>query len=127
MTMKTSHCFSFIPVCPDSSAIIIEGGIVMEDVRDLPLAVCFLFGLSYAHLLYYPLCNFTQQVMLELGSNSLKPKLQIQNMSKQEFFLFYLLNRFSCLFSINICLLDLFKFYLSFINNFHCLTYVKGS
>ncbi|XP_048859457.1 uncharacterized protein LOC125726959 [Brienomyrus brachyistius] len=75
------HCSSLIRVRPVSTAIIIEGGIVMDDVRDLPLAVCLLFGLSYALHLDYPknmknTFNFIQQVMLDLGSKSLKPKLQ---------------------------------------------------
>ncbi|KAK1154857.1 hypothetical protein AOXY_G27871 [Acipenser oxyrinchus oxyrinchus] len=64
-----------------SIAIIVEGGIVMKDIRDLPLAVCLLFGLSYALHLDYPNCmkntfNFIQQVILELGQKTLKPKLQ---------------------------------------------------
>ncbi|RXN27885.1 sterile alpha motif domain-containing 3-like isoform X2 [Labeo rohita] len=67
------HSPSSLPVDPVSS-IIIEGGVVM-DIRDLPLAVCLLFGLSYALHLDYPKCKF-MQVILDLGSKSLKPKLQ---------------------------------------------------
>ncbi|KAG7315362.1 hypothetical protein KOW79_021450 [Hemibagrus wyckioides] len=72
------HCSSVIPVHSGSTFIIIEGGIVMDDVRDLPLAVCLVFGLSYAlHLDYMKnTFNFIQQVTLDLGSKSLNPKLQ---------------------------------------------------
>ncbi|KAK3565924.1 hypothetical protein QTP86_021448, partial [Hemibagrus guttatus] len=75
------HCSSLIPVHSVSTFIIIEGGIVMDDVRDLPLAVCLFFGVSYALHLDYPKCmkntfNFIQQVILDLGSKSLKQKLQ---------------------------------------------------
>ncbi|KAI2646862.1 Monoacylglycerol lipase [Labeo rohita] len=55
------HSPSSLPVDPVSS-IIIEG-------------VCLLFRLSYALHLDYPKCKF-MQVMLDLGSKSLKPKLQ---------------------------------------------------
>ncbi|KAG7522629.1 hypothetical protein JOB18_027088 [Solea senegalensis] len=33
---------------PVSTAIIVEGGIVMADLQNLPEALCLLFGLSYA-------------------------------------------------------------------------------
>lgn len=33
---------------PVSTAIIVEGGMVMEDIQNLPQALCLLFGLSYA-------------------------------------------------------------------------------
>ncbi|KAK3543349.1 hypothetical protein QTP70_018083 [Hemibagrus guttatus] len=45
------HCSLLFAVPSVSSAIIIDGGIVMDDVRDLPLAVCPLFGLSYSVLI----------------------------------------------------------------------------
>ncbi|TWW71332.1 hypothetical protein D4764_17G0008150 [Takifugu flavidus] len=39
---------------PISTAIIVEGAIVMDDVQNLPEALCLLFGLSYALHLDYP-------------------------------------------------------------------------
>ena len=66
---------------PVSTAIIVEGSMVIEDVRNLPQALCLLFGLSYALHLDYPKAmkntfNFIQRVMLGLGQNKLPPKLQ---------------------------------------------------
>ncbi|XP_028317374.1 uncharacterized protein LOC114472347 [Gouania willdenowi] len=65
---------------PISNAIIIEGGTVMDNIRDFPQAVCLIFGLIYALHLDYPKCmantfTFIQAVMLGLGSKSLPPKL----------------------------------------------------
>lgn len=37
-----------------STAIIVEGGIVMNDLPNLPEALCLLFGLSYVLHLDYP-------------------------------------------------------------------------
>ncbi|KAG5848630.1 hypothetical protein ANANG_G00100660 [Anguilla anguilla] len=39
---------------PVSTAIIVEGGIVMDNLQNLPQALCLLFGLSYALHLDYP-------------------------------------------------------------------------
>lgn len=66
---------------PVSTAIVVEGGIVMDDLQNLPEAFCLLFGLSYALHLDYPKAmkntfNFIQRVMLGLGENKLPPKLQ---------------------------------------------------
>lgn len=66
---------------PRSTAIIVEGGIVMDDLQNLPEAVCLLFGLSYALHLDYPTAmkntfGFIQKVLLGLGENKLPPKLQ---------------------------------------------------
>ncbi|KAK0136717.1 Sterile alpha motif domain-containing protein 3 [Merluccius polli] len=65
---------------PISTAIILEGSTVMDNVRDFPQAVCLLFGLMYALHLDYPKCmantlRFIQAVMLGLGSKTLPPKL----------------------------------------------------
>lgn len=66
---------------PMSTAIIVEGGIVMDDLQNLPEALCLLFGLSYALHLDYPKAmkntlGFIQRVMLGLRENKLLPKLQ---------------------------------------------------
>lgn len=66
---------------PVSTANIVEGGIVMDDLPNLPEALCLLFGLSYALHLDYPKAmkntfDFIQRVMLGLGENKLPPKLQ---------------------------------------------------
>ncbi|XP_054642912.1 uncharacterized protein LOC129187508 [Dunckerocampus dactyliophorus] len=63
-----------------STAIILEGSTVMDNVRDFPQAVCLLFGLMYALHLDYPKCmvntlTFIQAIMLGLGSKILNPKL----------------------------------------------------
>jgi len=60
---------------PISHAIVLEGGIVMDNIRDLPQAVCLLFGLTYALHLDYPKCmantlKFIQTVMLGLGNKT---------------------------------------------------------
>lgn len=65
---------------PISIAIILEGGIVMDNVRDFPQAVCLLFGFMYALHLNYPKCmentfKFIQAVMLGLSNKTLPPKL----------------------------------------------------
>ncbi|XP_013885942.1 sterile alpha motif domain-containing protein 3 [Austrofundulus limnaeus] len=66
---------------PGRVGIILEGNIVMDDLANLPLAFCILFGLIYALHLEYPkymkntFC-FVQQVMLNLGKKELPPKIQ---------------------------------------------------
>ncbi|XP_040195320.1 uncharacterized protein LOC120928290 [Rana temporaria] len=64
---------------PVSIAIIAEGGIVMDDLQNLPQALCLFFGLSNALHLEYPKTmkntfNFIQRVMVGLGENKLPPK-----------------------------------------------------
>ncbi|XP_072568838.1 uncharacterized protein [Paramormyrops kingsleyae] len=71
---------SSVDLQPISTAIILEGGIVMDRIKNLPQAVCLLFGLTYALHLDYPQClantlNFIQTVMLGLGKKNLPPKL----------------------------------------------------
>lgn len=71
---------SSVDLHPISTAIILEGGIVMDHIKNLPQAVCLLFGLTYALHLDYPKCmantlNFIQTVMLGLGKKKLPPKL----------------------------------------------------
>ncbi|XP_062338384.1 uncharacterized protein LOC134039188 [Osmerus eperlanus] len=66
---------------PASLKIIIEGEVVMDNIQDLPKAMCILFGLMYALHLNYPKTmkltfQFIQQVLLLLGHTDLKPKLQ---------------------------------------------------
>lgn len=66
---------------PVSTDIILEGGIVMENIWHFPQAVCLIFGLTYALNLDYPKCvgntfTFIQSVMLGLGNKALPPKLQ---------------------------------------------------
>nr|XP_040056863.1 uncharacterized protein LOC120833632 isoform X2 [Gasterosteus aculeatus aculeatus] len=66
---------------PASLEIIIEGEVVMDNIQDLPKAMCILFGLMYALHLNYPKTmkltfQFIQQVLLLLGHTDLKPKLQ---------------------------------------------------
>ncbi|KAI3376442.1 hypothetical protein L3Q82_016900 [Scortum barcoo] len=65
---------------PISTAIILEGSTVMDNVRDFPQAVCLIFGLMYALHLNYPKCmantfKFIQAVMLGLGNKTLPSKL----------------------------------------------------
>ncbi|KTG02200.1 hypothetical protein cypCar_00039925, partial [Cyprinus carpio] len=64
-----------------STAIILEGRVVMDDLGNLPKAMCLLFGLIYALNLEYPAVlkntfDFIQRVILSLGHKSLKPKIQ---------------------------------------------------
>lgn len=66
---------------PTSTAIVIEGNLVMDNIKDFPQAVCLLFGLTYALHLDYPkymahTLTFIQTVMLGLGNKTLPPKLQ---------------------------------------------------
>lgn len=65
---------------PISTAIVLEGSTVMDNVRDFPQAVCLIFGLMYALHFDYPkrMANtfrFIQTVMLGLGNKTLPPKL----------------------------------------------------
>lgn len=60
---------------------IIEGEVVIDDIKDLPNAMCILYGLIYALHLNYPKSmqltfQFIQQVLLDLGHSELKPKIQ---------------------------------------------------
>lgn len=55
---------------------VIEGVIVMDNIKDLPQAFCLLFGFTYALHLYYSRCmentpRFTQTVLLWLGTRKL--------------------------------------------------------
>lgn len=72
---------SSLHLSPASLKIVIEGEVVMDNIHDLPKAMCILFGLAYALHLNYPKSmkftfQFIQQVLLELGHGELKPKLQ---------------------------------------------------
>ncbi|KAI2649381.1 hypothetical protein H4Q32_015324 [Labeo rohita] len=65
---------------PASFKIVIEGEVVMKSIKDLPKAMCLLFGLTYALHLSYPkpmknTFQFIQQVLLMLGHTDLKPRL----------------------------------------------------
>lgn len=78
---ESPHSSLLIHTDSVSTAIVIEGDIVMDQIKDMPLAVCLLFGLSYALNLDYPkgmknTFYFIQQVLLDLGAKILKPKLQ---------------------------------------------------
>ena len=69
---------SSVHLQPISTAIVLEGGIVMDNIKDLPQACPF--GLTYALHLDYPKCmantlKFIQTVMLGLGNKTLSPKL----------------------------------------------------
>ncbi|CAI5691454.1 unnamed protein product [Oreochromis niloticus] len=66
---------------PSQLEILLEGNVVMDSICSLPLAMCLLFGLTYALRLEYPKCMkntflFIQQIMLNLGRNDPPPKLQ---------------------------------------------------
>ncbi|XP_030576891.1 uncharacterized protein LOC115774024 [Archocentrus centrarchus] len=66
---------------PSSIGIILEGTIVMDDIKSHDQAICLIFGLIYALHLDYPKClkntfEFIQRVMLSLGVGNLRPKLQ---------------------------------------------------
>lgn len=92
MSQTTIGILTIIPedtqASPDSlhlqssgTAIILEGRIVMDDLGNLPHAMCLLFGLTYALNLEYPqqlkyTFDFIQRVLLSLGHKSLKPKIQ---------------------------------------------------
>ncbi len=63
-----------------STAIILEGTFVVDDLRSLPKAMCLLFGLIYALNIEYPAVlknnDFIQRVILSLGHKALKSKIQ---------------------------------------------------
>ncbi|CAL9684930.1 unnamed protein product [Knipowitschia caucasica] len=66
---------------PASLKIIIEGEVVIENLRNLPGAVCLLFGLTYGLHLTYPkklgnTLQCIQQIFFTLGSAELKPRFQ---------------------------------------------------
>ncbi|KAK1883157.1 NADH-ubiquinone oxidoreductase chain 3, partial [Dissostichus eleginoides] len=66
---------------PASLKIILEGQVVIDNIQDLPKAICILFGLTYALHLNYPKTmmltfQFIQKVILTLGQDELKPRLQ---------------------------------------------------
>ncbi|XP_066497026.1 sterile alpha motif domain-containing protein 3-like isoform X2 [Hoplias malabaricus] len=72
---------SSLHLSPASLKIVIEGEVVMDNIQDLPKAVCILFGLTYALHLNYPKSmkntfHFIQQVFLTLGHSELKARLQ---------------------------------------------------
>ncbi|KAJ8333720.1 hypothetical protein SKAU_G00413300 [Synaphobranchus kaupii] len=72
---------SSLHLSPAWVKIIVEGEVVMDNIQDLPKAMCILFGLTYALHLNYPKAmrltfQFIQQVLLSLGHTELKPKLQ---------------------------------------------------
>ena len=66
---------------PSSIGIVIEGKLVMDNLHDLPEAMCLLFGLIYALHLSYPKSlrytfDFIQRILLSLGQKDLQPKTQ---------------------------------------------------
>uniref|UniRef100_A0A3B4Y4R9 Uncharacterized protein n=1 Tax=Seriola lalandi dorsalis TaxID=1841481 RepID=A0A3B4Y4R9_SERLL len=70
-----------VGIFSSGTAIILEGRIVMDDLENLPHAMCLFFGLTYALNLEYPqqlknTFDFIQRVLLSLGHKSLKPKIQ---------------------------------------------------
>lgn len=72
---------SSLHLSPSSLTVTIEGQVVMDNIEDLPKAMCPLFGLVYALHLNYPKSmkltfQFIQQVLLALGQSELKPRLQ---------------------------------------------------
>lgn len=65
---------------PSSVGIILEGNVVMDNLDNIPQAMCLLFGLTYALHLDYPKCMgntflFIQHVLLGLGKKELKGKI----------------------------------------------------
>lgn len=68
------------PLNPSSLGVVLEGNVVMDNINNLPQAMCLLFGLTYALHLNYPKCmvntfQFVQQVFLGLGRKELKGKV----------------------------------------------------
>ncbi|XP_068564353.1 uncharacterized protein [Cebidichthys violaceus] len=64
-----------------ATAVVLEGTVVMDDLDNLPHAMCLLFRLIYALNFEYPqqlryTFEFIQRVLLSLGQKSLKPKIQ---------------------------------------------------
>lgn len=69
------------PPVINTTEIILEGQIVMDEIPTMSLGLCLLFGLMYALHLDYPKCmkhtfEFIQKVLLTLGKQKLSPKLQ---------------------------------------------------
>jgi len=64
---------------PISTAIVLEGGVVMDDIRDLPRAVCLLFGLTYALHLDYPKCMEKHSLSFKRSCWDWGKKLSHQN------------------------------------------------
>lgn len=65
----------------ETNCVIIEGTRVLDAIESLPEAFCLTFGLLYALHLDYPkkmrnTFEFVQKVMLNLGGESLRPKVQ---------------------------------------------------
>ncbi|XP_077104311.1 uncharacterized protein LOC143757223 [Siphateles boraxobius] len=63
-----------------TTAIILEGTVVVDDLENLPQAMCLLFGLNYALNLEYPAAlkstfDFIQRVILSLGHKPICTKL----------------------------------------------------
>ncbi|KAG9273862.1 sterile alpha motif domain-containing protein 3 isoform X1 [Astyanax mexicanus] len=69
-----------IPTNLSSLGVVLEENAVMDNINNLPQAMCLLFGLTYALHLNYPKCmvntfQFVQQVFLGLGRKELKGKV----------------------------------------------------
>jgi len=63
----------------------------MDDLQNLPEALCLIFGLPYALHLDYPKAMkntfcFIQRVMLGLGESKLPPKLQSLELERKVVF-----------------------------------------
>ncbi|XP_013889631.1 uncharacterized protein LOC106536841 [Austrofundulus limnaeus] len=81
LTILLEDGSSTMELQPTSTAVVVEGSIVIDNIKDFPRAVCLLFGLIYALHLQYPKpmensLKFIQMVMLGLGNTRLPPKLQ---------------------------------------------------
>ena len=79
VSSEDSHPSDGVDLQPVSTAIILEGGIVMDNFQNLPQAPCLLFSLTYALNLKYPndmknILNFIQRVMLGLGKEKTPPR-----------------------------------------------------
>lgn len=64
-----------------SFGIVVEGKVVMDNLRDLPESMCLLFGLIYALHLNYPKSmkytfEFIQRILLSMGQKDMQPKIQ---------------------------------------------------
>lgn len=65
---------------PSSVEIILEGNVLMDNLENLPQAMCVVYGFTYALHVDYTKCmsnkfNFTEQVMLCLGKKEFKSNL----------------------------------------------------
>lgn len=81
LVIERAGLTSFQHLSPTSLKIIIGGKSWKDNIHDLPKAMCFLFGLTYALHLNYPKTmrltfQFIKEVLLSLGHTDLKPKLQ---------------------------------------------------